>query len=343
MQTEIIASCPMCNGSGEMLYEAVVDRLFSTPGSWSVFRCRDRTCAMLWLSPRPIQEDIGQAYAAYYTHDPAARTQGLVRKIYDKIVRHYVASRFLTSRSCALPSAANALGMLLYLFPGKRAVIDYLAGQLPVIPKGRMLEIGCGSGDALAFMHALGWSVTGVEMDAAAADVARKRGLDVAVGKLSEQDFRPASFEAITMNHVIEHLHDPEKLLKECHELLVPGGQIVLVTPNSRSLWHRLFQRNWMHLDPPRHLMIYSTSTLVKLLQTAGFNVVSTHTSIRDADGVFLGSMKIRKSGTYEMTARPAPGFRLVALVMQLVEAMVHVFDGEAGEEIVVVAMRAKN
>ncbi len=322
-----------------MLYEGLDDRLFSSGGTWTFYRCTETRCGLLWLNPRPVREDIAKAYADYYTHSPRPTAQTLPRRLYEWLVLGYASARYapvlpLTTR------LQRYAGWSLRFFPGKRAIVDYMAGHLNVPNCGRLLEIGCGSGDALSFMRTLGWEACGVEVDPAAAAAAQARGLDVRASTIEEQRFPSGSFDAIVINHVIEHLHDPLAMLAECRRLLRADGRLVLVTPNTSSLWHRMFGAAWMHLDPPRHLQLFSPKALQQLVESAGFVVNRCHTSIRDADGVYVGSQAIRKTGQHRMEAVVTGRARLVALAMQLLEAAVCLVDQQAGEEIVLVAER---
>jgi SAM-dependent methyltransferase len=79
------------------------------------------------------------------------------------------------------------------------------------------------------------------------------------------------SFDAVTLSHVIEHLHDPVESLAACLRLLKPGGQIWVATPNVEGLGHRRFGRDWFGLDPPRHLVIFTRRALDRALRSAGF------------------------------------------------------------------------
>jgi len=78
-------------------------------------------------------------------------------------------------------------------------------------------------------------------------------------------------YRHITLSHVIEHVHDPLKLLRQCFELLAPGGRLWLQTPNLRSLGHAVFGPAWRGLEPPRHLVLFDRATLMAALAGAGF------------------------------------------------------------------------
>jgi 2-polyprenyl-3-methyl-5-hydroxy-6-metoxy-1,4-benzoquinol methylase len=223
----------------------------------------------------PLTEDIGKAYAHYYTHtsrDKAGRP-GLLKQSY-KLMRHgYWAGKYNyhTGQKSFL---LNSIGRLLYLFPLRRSEADADVRFLQAMPQGRLLDVGCGSGEWLLSMRNLGWTVDGVDFDENAIRVARQKGLEVQCGSVEQQNFPDNSFDAVTLHHVIEHVPDPVKTLAECGRVLKKGGKLVVFTPNSSSLGHRIFKEYWRGLEPPRHLHLFSTKSLHRLLELAGFQNV---------------------------------------------------------------------
>ena len=221
-----------------------------------------------------------------------------------------------------------------------RPLDDALGGTacwLPARPGGSLLDIGCGSGAFLARMRSLGWSVTGVEPDPAAADLARRtRGLEVAK-ELSELPGR--RFDAITMHHVIEHLSDPRTVVADLTERLTPGGRLVVVTPNIRSLGRRLFQSHWVHWDPPRHLWIFSTRALATLMRATGLKIERQFTTARYARFVWTAGTRIRASGRVDQHDS-SEVLKLAAMGFQVAEHIAGLVASEVGEELVVIAKR---
>lgn len=226
------------------------------------------------------------------------------------------------------------LGMLLYFFPGRRNDVDFSVMYLSDKSDGRLLEIGCGSGSMLEFMGSLGWRTEGLDIDPAAVAKARERGLSVSLGTLEEQRYEENTFDAVIMSHVIEHVPDPESLLRECLRILKPGGALSLVTPNTESAGRLLFGRSWLHLDPPRHLTLFNTKTINKLAQKAGFNRIRTRTTIRDAHNLFWASYSIRRNGTFTMGSKPGPVMASVMILLRLLEWFFIMFSPRRGEEI---------
>ena len=166
---------------------------------------------------------------------------------------------------------------------------------LPAKDSGRLLDVGCGSGQRLKLMHDMGWCVEGVDFDPAAVNNAKSKGLQVRLGKLETQKYPDNHFDAITMNHLIEHVHHPLGLLHECYRILKPGGWLVVVAPNCESWGHKIFERNWIGLDPPRHLYVFSMMTLKKLVDSASFKVAFIQSSV-SSDYIFSASYALSKN-----------------------------------------------
>jgi 2-polyprenyl-3-methyl-5-hydroxy-6-metoxy-1,4-benzoquinol methylase len=195
---------------------------------------------------------------------------------------------------------SKQLGAALNWIPVLRELGDLGTMCLGQARKGKLLDIGCGNGRFLAMMREAGWEVTGIEPDPAAAAIARKRyGIAVIEGPLKEAALPPASYDAITLNHVIEHVPDPVALLVECRRLLKVGGTMVVTTPNIESLGHRLLSDAWVHLDPPRHLFLFSLNTLGSCCEKAGFCIEVQRTTFRNAAWTWLVGKAIRREGRY--------------------------------------------
>lgn len=148
-------------------------------------------------------------------------------------------------------------------------------------PGPQLLDVGFGRGEFLRTMQEHGWQVQGLEPDSGAVAAARADGLDVEQGLIDDAPYPPESFDAITLSHVIEHLHDPVASLTVCSRLLTPGGVLWVATPNVAGHTHRRFGRNWFGLDPPRHLVIFTRSSLELALLRAGFQEVSFRRTYR--------------------------------------------------------------
>lgn len=335
-------ACCLCGAAGEPLYTNLKDRLCGAQGSWHLKRCREPGCGLIWLDPMPIKEDIGKAYQSYFTHFEVSpvRKGRWPRHIYGFAKRGYWARKYSYGRDSA-GRLEKVLGTIIQLFPLRSAALDFSIMYLPFQRNGRLLDVGCGNGQAMQTMAELGWQVQGVDFDTKAVQIARNKGLEVRLGGLEAQAYPSNFFDAITMSHLIEHVHDPVSLLTECWRILKPGGRVVIVTPNSESWGHQKFGGNWMHLDPPRHLHIFNGQSLRRLVGMVGFHLISLDATIRDADGVFIGSRSIEDTGRHRMErSHHTPFRRLWGRGMQFAEWVRLQRKSSLGEEIALVVTK---
>lgn len=274
---EHLDACPVCDARSRqhVLYERLRDRVHpDTPGEWTLWRCG--ACEAGYLNPRPTRGAIGRLYHTYYTHapspPPAYADLGPAGRLLRRLGNGYRNWRFGTR-----DRPASALGVVLALVsPRHRALLDAGARHLPRSPKGRLLDLGCGSGDFLELAARAGWEAVGADPDPTAVAAARSRGLAVDVGSVETVAVGDGAFDGITMNHVIEHVHDPRAALQACHRLLKPGGWLWIETPNLDAPGHAHYRDCWAGLDLPRHLVLFTWPLLVRVLRQAGFARVET-------------------------------------------------------------------
>lgn len=268
----------------------------------------------MWLDPIPLEQDIPKAYTKYYTHTVNSNDTSTAQpRIYD---------------------------ILSFLNPMRRErerlSLMYLGDSKP----GRLLDVGCGNGLRLAKMRQLGWDVVGQDVDLQAVTYGRENlGLEVHLGRLEDIGFREESFDAITLNHVIEHAHDPVKLLMECRRILRRGGHLMIVTPNSESFAHKHFGASWRGLEPPRHIHIFSPTTLTAVVTRAGLNVCRSRTTVANATTFWRSSMTIR-NGCCGADWNDRFVTRVRALVYLYRSILEYGMDKDSGEECILKATR---
>jgi len=134
---------------------------------------------------------------------------------------------------------------------------------------GRLLEIGCSTGEMLAAANS-SFAVMGVEADAASSSVARAGGLECVSGTLFDAHFPGEHFDVAALYHVIEHLPSPRCALDELYRILRPGGWLVIETPNIATPWFRLLGARWRQFIPD-HRFFFTPETLRRLLADTGF------------------------------------------------------------------------
>lgn len=304
-----VSKCPVCGQTGrDLLHAELTDNTFrAAAGKWSLWKCA--TCGGAYLDPRPTPDTIHLAYATYYTHQevsPKNDYAGLspLRKVRRRLVNGYTNWRYSTH---AEPS--SILGVLLALaIPGLRKVLDRQYRHLPRLPEsgGKLLDVGCGDGSFLSVARSCGWDVVGLDPDPKAVANATQLGLTVHEGGIEYFESRAELFDVITLNHVIEHVYEPVKVLQACHALLRPGGQLWLETPNIRSFGHARFQQNWRGLETPRHLVLFSRRSLSQALVDAGFPAPRDRASPSPCSGMFRASFAMENGRSpYEAVELP--------------------------------------
>lgn len=269
--------CYLCGNVGRELYRGLRDRLYGVPGAWNLYHCQNDECGLIWLNPMPLEEDIGIAYKKYFTHEGSGRGWTVSSLSYELLRR----------------SVAYVTGLR-----REKQVVEarYLNEQAP----GKLLEIGCGAGDYLARMRSHGWDVEGVEIDPAACRYAqRKHQLKVHECTLDRKNFGEDTFDAVVLNHVVEHVFDPVSLLKECRRIMKKGGRTIVLTPNAEGHGHSVFGKDWIGLDPPRHIFIFSPKTLEITANLAGFTKATIATTAANAEFFFRATLNTQRYGTH--------------------------------------------
>lgn len=284
-----VPACYLCGSDGTRLYKGLIDMTYGAPGVWNLSRCPNPDCGLVWLDPMPSASEVFKAYRVYYTHEDYA----------DKRRKDIDGSNYLLLKvfNPLLKLFMHATGIRRFEKEWRNKADDMFLDKVP--PGGNLLDVGCGKGEFLARMRRKDWVVEGTDVDSAAVEHARvKNGLMVHHGVLESVGFPPASFDAVTMNHVIEHVHNPIAVIRECLRLLKPAGRLVLVTPNLDGVGHRRFGRNWRGLEPPRHLHLFTRRTLKECASRAGFRSVETWNLPGTADANHQSSMDIEEHAT---------------------------------------------
>ncbi|MBI5105315.1 MAG: class I SAM-dependent methyltransferase [Solirubrobacterales bacterium] len=305
LETEPVASCPVC-GTRErtLLHDGLTDRVFGVaPGTWALQRCA--SCAGAYLDPRPAAAALPAIYASYYTHNaPEVEPQptGTLMRVRRRLRNGYVDARY----GLRLEPAWRAGALAFRLLAPQRAGADRMFRHLPLA--GRMLDVGCGNGQFVAYAAAAGWRASGIDVDPAGVEAGRSAGLDLRVALLADVAAEePGGYDAITLSHVIEHVPDPAALLRAARAALRPGGTIWLATPNLRSAGHEAYGRDWLHLDPPRHLVLFTPGSLRLALEQAGFRDVRAAPAVPEARLLFGLSQAVREGRRPEGAGAPVP------------------------------------
>jgi len=329
--------CYLCGTEGEVYYHGISDSYWNVGGTWNLRQCPNSECGLIWLDPVPLPEDIPLMYSEYFTHD--GLLQGAAEKVRSRLLPFVCAGE--------KPSRKSASGLLFAVLAHFSLFRDFAAGALMWLnnaPPGDMLDFGFGAGQLVLRLRDLGWNVAGVEFDHKVLTIAREK-LKVDV-RSSIMSFPESRFDVITLSHVIEHVPDPVLTLQQCAGRLKPGARIVIATPNTNSLGHKYFRKDWRPLDPPRHLILFSPESLARCAQRAGLNVEAVRSSARSACFSWYSSQLLRKkkstgrstTQTSSAIGSPGPYLKASGALFQLWE---HYLGGkDEGEEVVLIARK---
>jgi 2-polyprenyl-3-methyl-5-hydroxy-6-metoxy-1,4-benzoquinol methylase len=145
----------------------------------------------------------------------------------------------------------------------------------------RLLDVGCSSGAFLMVARELGFDAEGVEISPEAAAAARRAGFRVHTGLLEDARYQDASFDAVALIELLEHLRDPRALLAECRRILRPGGVLMATTPNGASWTAAAMGARWDVFSlrgMGGHVSFFNPGSLRLLAQRAGFEVARLET-----------------------------------------------------------------
>ncbi len=265
LDLETIA-CPLCGGrrARELCVER--DLALGVPGRFPLARCEG--CGLLYQNPRVRRDQLDRMYPDDYP--PHARDPDAGRALPPASP----AVRWLLSRRLGYvhldPGAARPLTRVRARLARRRV----LKNVPPWQGQGRLLDVGCATGRFLQRMQALGWRVSGIELDPVAAATARTVTPDVTVGDPAEITLPAAGFDLVTAFHVVEHLPDPTAALRNMLAWLAPGGLMIVEVPNVGGWGGALFGRFWSGLDFPRHLIHFTPATMRALVERCGGVVV---------------------------------------------------------------------
>lgn len=137
--------------------------------------------------------------------------------------------------------------------------------------RGRLLDVGCGDGSFALEMRRRGWEVCATEIDAPTIERLRSQGVDARTPQSAEQGGFDQPFDAITCWHVLEHVERPLQVAQWIKTQLKSDGVFQATVPNAGCVQARLFERQWLHLDVPRHRYHFTPATFRSVLERAGF------------------------------------------------------------------------
>jgi len=264
-------ACPACGASEMCVLFAATDRLYATTSRvFQIVECGQ--CRLIRLHPQPTPQELRDYYPADYWVEPEATVTDRFQKFYRRMVlRDHLRFAERAIRESEAPGIVLDVGCGSGVFLKRLAEREEKSGRAGKIGRAEDGEGGRRKVVGLDFA-----------VDAATATW-RHSGVPAICATLSRAPFASSSCAAITMFHVLEHLYDPGSYLRAAHELLAPGGRLIVQVPNAASWQFLLFGERWKELEVPRHLVHFRRQDLEALLDHCGFEILrSKHFSLRD-------------------------------------------------------------
>jgi SAM-dependent methyltransferase len=236
---EEILKCEICEGNEFTDFLKCTD-YFLTKEKFLLKKCKN--CGLVFVNPRPEINTLGNYYDSpeYISHSGSEK--GIVNKIYKKI-------RHITHNN-------------------KYKLVKSLSSERNI------LDIGSGSGELLSLFKNNNWRTLGVEPNAEARKFSISQyGIEV-IDENGIEKIKDHSFAAITMWHVLEHVPELNKRVKELKRILSPNGFLFIAVPHHDSYDADYYKEFWAAYDVPRHLFHFTPVTLERLFKKHGFEIV---------------------------------------------------------------------
>lgn len=238
-------ACPVCaDSSSRVAVPELVDWEYAVKPERRFRFLACTSCGSEWLDPRPTPEELLRFYPASY-------------HAYNEDNHGWLAGLLVRLRA--------------------RARARQYAAILPA-QGGRLFDVG--AGDCRHFRELgsrTGCTFSGIELNPEMAARGRALGYDIECGMLEDMDLgrHLGAYDAVSMNHVLEHVVDPEEVVGRARLLLKPGGWLIGQLPTVSSWERSLFGAVWAGYHFPRHLQVFSRRGLARLLERSGFTGVS--------------------------------------------------------------------
>jgi 2-polyprenyl-3-methyl-5-hydroxy-6-metoxy-1,4-benzoquinol methylase len=244
--------CPLCGGKDAVAQPRLAVLLKLEQTARTILRCEQ--CGFRFLSPFLTPEEVDALY-----NEGDSYFEDYLTVQYDEVV------------GAKLPYYRELEGRLSRLAGGR----------------GRMLDLGCATGNFLAVFKKEGWDVHGAEVSDYCISYAHDHfGIPVLKGTVETVDFPPDFFDLVSLNHVLEHVRDPLSVLKRIHRWIKPGGLFLVEVPNEfNDLVFRLSnergrRRMYVSKGPILHHQLFFTPmNLRDALVRTGWSLVETVTS----------------------------------------------------------------
>lgn len=236
-------NCNLCGLDDTQVLFRKKDKFGITEDEFNVVECQQ--CGLLYINPRPDPEEMGGFYPEAYSWKETLEADSFLTKWVRRLEKGY---RYHLLR--------NEVSKM----------VKFTARS-----SGKVLDVGCGTGDRLDVFRKNGFETYGAETSDSA-DYAREHlRLNVIKGDLFNASYSDRFFDIVTLYNVLEHTHHPEEVCREIHRILKADGYLVIQVPNKNSFQCKIFKERWAAFDVPRDLYYFEPKTLISLFKKIGF------------------------------------------------------------------------
>lgn len=264
--------CAFCGEDHhKIIFTAKDNRLHTVDQEFNVVICQK--CGLIYINPQPSNEELNKFYPSDYYTPHSSWCDRLYTPIVNRIFKRIIGE------------------------------IKRIKG------KGKILDVGCGTGLLLSKFQKKGYDVFGVDpnpniLKVMPKDIRNK----IKIGSLLDSNFKESYFDIIIMKQVLEHIPNPNTVLSETYRILKTDGILYVEVPNFYCPEANLFGKYWYNLEVPRHLYQYSVSSLLNLLQKHNFEpiillgnsgcmIFKSPLAVVNSFKFFLDSIKVFKWG----------------------------------------------
>jgi len=257
--------CPVCGSAGISEVFKVKDNTVSQE-YFEIYHCRN--CQVRFTQNPPSETSIGAYYKSddYISHTDSSK--GLINRMY-RFVRNFSLNQ-------------------------KKNLVEKETG----LKNSNLLDVGSGTGYFASAMQKAGWKVTGLEPDEGARAVASKEHSIELLPSGELFNLSENRFDAITLWHVLEHVHDVKKYIQTFKKLLAENGKLFIAVPNYTSYDAEKYKEYWAAYDVPRHLYHFTPHTMQWLMKECGLKIVAVKPMWFDSFYVSLLSSKYKNGNT---------------------------------------------
>lgn len=249
-----IIYCPICGFQSKIKYAKTIDYQYQTKFQPDYYICLNKECTHVFYQNKNLANTT-DLYEMYTTHflDKISPLSKLINIYINTIETIFSFARINEDKRKLLPVELN----------NNISLLDY----------------GCGSGEFLYNLEKHGWTnISGFDFDTKALHTAKKRGVKCPLITIINNDIK---YDAIVLNHVIEHISNLDELFNTLSEIKTVNGYIVIRTPNFNCLSSKIFKSFWRGLESPRHFHLFNARSIEKLVNKHNLSVIYLSTNNR--------------------------------------------------------------